>query len=323
MCEEIEFEIQEEDIPLTMNLEDDVYLVEPKTENLEVTPTKETQYFESETGIYYDNVTVNKIPDEYIIPNLGTKTITTNGTYNATDDNLDGYSQVSVETSGVDINDYFETTYSGTSSGLWGNQNFIKKVPDIIIDDSVTSIINLFNGYSNVIVPKIICNNNVRDFTSVYGSCTNATEIDVSGLDFSNATTGNYMFYGCSKLTSLDLSNFDASKISGTAQNHTITYMFNGCTNLTNLKFMKNLGKGYVIKATGHNTSTVNLSSCSKLTHESLIDVINNLYDLNLSYDVANGGTLYTQNLKIGSTNLAKLTEEEIAIATNKGWTVS
>lgn len=225
--------------------------------------------------------------------------------------------------SGGDISEYFNTTYSGTSPNSWGNENFIKKVPDIIIDDSVTSIINLFNGYSNVIVPKIICNNNVRDFTSVYGNCTNAIEIDVSGLDFSNARTGNYMFYGCSKLTSLDLSNFDASKISGTAQNYTITYMFNGCKNLTNLKFMKNLGKGYVIKATGHNTSTVDLSSCSKLTHESLIDVINNLYDLNLSYDVANGGTLYTQKLQIGSTNLAKLTEEEIAIATNKGWTVS
>lgn len=317
----------------------------------ETTPTKETQVVVADfpfDGL--SKVTVNPIPDEYIIPNgeleiiqngiydvsskasakvnvpekvLGTKTITKNGTYNATDDNLDGYSQVEVATSGVDINDYFETTYSGTSPNNWGNQNFIKKVPDIIIDDSVTSIANLFNSYKNYVIPKIICNNNVKDFTSVYGNCTNATEIDVSGLDFSNATTGNYMFYECKSLTNLDLSNFDASKIIGSAQNHTITHMFNGCTNLTNLKFMKNLGKGYVIKANGYNASTVDLSSCSKLTHESLIDVINNLYDLNLTYDVANGGTLYTQKLNIGSTNLAKLTEEEIAIATNKGWIVS
>ena len=225
--------------------------------------------------------------------------------------------------SGGDISEYFNTTYSGTSPINWGNKNFIKKVPDIIIDDSVTSIANLFTNYSNVIVPKIICNNNVKDFTSVYGNCTNATEIDVSGLNFSNARTGNYMFADCRSLTSLDLSNFDASKISGSANNYTITYMFNDCLNLTNLKFMKNLGKGYVIEATGYKSSTVDLSSCSKLTHESLIDVINSIYDLNLTYDVANGGTLYTQNLQIGSTNLAKLTEEEIAIATNKGWTVS
>jgi hypothetical protein len=53
------------------------------------------------------------------------------------------------------------------------------------------------------------------------------------------------------------------------------------------------------------------------------MNVINNLYDLNLTYDVANGGTLYTQKLTLGSTNLAKLTADEIAIATSKGWTVS
>ena len=45
--------------------------------------------------------------------------------------------------------------------------------------------------------------------------------------------------------------------------------------------------------------------------------------DKHTSYDVANGGTLYTQQLVLGSTNMAKLTAEEIAIATNKGWTVS
>jgi hypothetical protein len=67
----------------------------------------------------------------------------------------------------------------------------------------------------------------------------------------------------------------------------------------------------------------LNLSTCTALTHDSLINVINGLYDLNLTYDVANGGTLYTQTLNLGSTNKAKLTAEEIAIATAKGWTVS
>ena len=53
------------------------------------------------------------------------------------------------------------------------------------------------------------------------------------------------------------------------------------------------------------------------------MNVINNLYDLNITYDVANGGTLYTQSLVLGGTNLAKLTDEEKAIAINKGWSLS
>lgn len=226
MCEEIEFEIQEEDIPLTMNLEDDVYLVEPKTETLEVTPTKETQYFESETGIYYDNVTVNPIPDEYIIPNLGTKTITKNGTYNATDDNLDGYSQVSVATSGVDINDYFNTTYSGTSTDYWLRDNFIKKVPDIVIDDSVTSLKYFCSGF--LYVPKIICNSNVTNIGYMYSSCT-AKTIDLSGLNTSNVTYIVGMFQNASFVKSLDVSSFNTSKVKS------LTNVFYYCNKLTSL----------------------------------------------------------------------------------------
>ena len=277
MCEEIEFEIQEEDIPLTMNLEDDVYLVEPKTESLEVTPTKETQYFESETGIYYDNVTVNPIPDEYIIPNLGTKTITSNGTYNATDDNLDGYSQVEVTTSGVDINEYFETTYSGTSPSSWVKNNLVKKVPDLIIDDSVTSLENFCSGFSHA--PKIICNSNVTNMGYMYSSCS-AKTIDLSGLNTSNV---NYIagmfqyasfvesldvssfntskvksliniFYNCNKLTSLDVSNWNVSNVSSTRGT------FYNCSSLTSL----NLSNWNVSNV---NETTEMFKGCRSLTN--------------------------------------------------------
>ena len=204
----------------------------------EAIPTKEQQEIVPDKN--YDGlskVTVNPIPDEYIIPDgnleinqngtydvnnyssaevnvpekvLGTKTITTNGTYNATDDNLDGYSKVSVETSGIDINDYFNTTYSGTSSDNWIKNNFIKKVPDLIIDDSVTKTTNLcVDAY---IIPKIICNSNVTDMSAMYGG-TKFNNLDVSGLNTSNTTNMSRMFINCINLTNLDLSNFDTSKV--------------------------------------------------------------------------------------------------------------
>jgi hypothetical protein len=55
----------------------------PPIENLEVTPTKEQQTFNHENSYGYDNVTVNAIPDEYIIPD-GTLEITENTTYDVT-----------------------------------------------------------------------------------------------------------------------------------------------------------------------------------------------------------------------------------------------
>ena len=51
---------------------------------------------------------------------------------------------------------------------------------------------------------------------------------------------------------------------------------------------------------------------CPLLTHESLINILNVI------------GTVTTaKTLQLGSANLNKLTAEEKAIATNKGWTLT
>ena len=55
----------------------------------------------------------------------------------------------------------------------------------------------------------------------------------------------------------------------------------------------------------------------TKLTHESLMSIINALAD----YSDDTSGTVWT--VTIGSTNKAKLTEAELAIAENKGWVVA
>lgn len=69
-------------------------------------------------------------------------------------------------------------------------------------------------------------------------------------------------------------------------------------------------------KSTLSNSSNYFISGCSSLTHDSLMNVINGLYDRKTAgYSVI--------SLRFGSTNLAKLTDEEKAIATNKGWTLT
>lgn len=210
--------------------------------------------------------------------------------------------------------------------------------------NNVTNMKNMF--YRCTKLQKLDLSNfntsKVTDMTYMFNYCENLQELDVSNFDTSNVTNMYYMFYGCSGLTKIDVSNFNTSKVKNAScmfngNNFTSldlsNFNFESVNNiydiiannkfLTNFKSFKNLGKGYTRKTNNYSSYKLNLSTNTSLTKDSLLDVINNLYDLNLSYNVAGGGTLYTQSLSLGSTNLAKLTEEEIAIATNKGWNVS
>lgn len=69
------------------------------------------------------------------------------------------------------------------------------------------------------------------------------------------------------------------------------------------------------IKITGTIGDDIDFGSCTKLTQGSLISIMNALKDYSAL------GTTCT--LTLGATNLAKLTDEEKALATQKGWTLA
>ena len=56
----------------------------------------------------------------------------------------------------------------------------------------------------------------------------------------------------------------------------------------------------------------LDIHSSTKFTRDALLEIIGNLKTVTS-----------TKTLKMGSTNLAKLTEEDKAIAINKGWTLA
>lgn len=131
----------------------------------------------------------------------------------------------------------------------------------------------------------------------------------IPSIDISSATNLEQVFYGCISLKTINLLDLSSAR--------DLYLIFNGCTNLENLGGFKDLGKNYETSKSAHfNLYKLDLSMCNKLTHDSLMNVINNLYD------IATAG-VQTQDLVLGATNLDKLSADEIAIATNKGWTVS
>ena len=330
-----------------------IIFIDPITQEKEVMPTKEVQIIEPDknyTGL--SKVTVNPIPNEYIIPSgeieftqngtydvtdkasakvnipekqLGTKTITKNGTYKASDDDLDGYSEVEVETSGVDINDYYLT-----SGGYGTIGGYIKKIPQLDTSN-VTNMNSMFNGCGNLISIPQLNTSNVTNMSNMFKGCKLITTIPL--MDTSNVAYMAYMFDSCNNLISIP--PMDTSKVTGMGSMFyrcnnlisipqldlskvtNVSLMFASCYALTTLGGFQNLGMAYDIsKSANYNYYTLDLSVCTKLTHDSLMNVINGLYDIKTK-------GCNPQKLILGSVNLAKLTAEEIAIATNKGWTVS
>lgn len=137
---------------------------------------------------------------------------------------------------------------------------------------------------------------NVTTMSYMFGACAALKSIDVSHFDTSSLINISAMFTNCTGLTSLDCSNFDLINFSGSAS---ISGAFNYCTNLVDFYPPQNISQSMTV------------ANSNALSHDSLIRILNNLMTVTT-----------TKTLTLGATNLAKLTDEEKAIATDKGWTL-
>lgn len=69
----------------------------------------------------------------------------------------------------------------------------------------------------------------------LFSYCNKLTSLDLSGWDTSKVTTMSHMFIYCSEITSLDLSNWDFSNV------FDLRYMFAYCPKLTEIKMNSQL----------------------------------------------------------------------------------
>ena len=161
----------------------------------------------------------------------------------------------------------------------------------ITYDDTsnVNSMDHMFNKCLDLTTVPQLNTSNVTNMSNMFNNCSKLTT--VPQLNTSKVTNMKSMFYSCYSLTTVPA--LDTSKVAN------MSNMFQGCSNLKS------------ILMTGMKVS-FNISYSTKFEQTDLVTILNNLAT------VTN-----TKNLIMGATNLAKLTEEDKAIATNKGWTLA
>ena len=265
-----------QDKVLTGELSKTIEVLKPITQEKEVTPTKETQIVEPDKGY----TGLSKVTVKPYTPIVDKKTITSNGTYKAIDDNLDGYSEVNVETSGVDINEYYDLTKRTSGNYTY----YIKKLPLIDTSD-YTSFTQFCYGVRGLEEFPEIDTSNGQSFYHFIGDCPNIKRIPRFNFGKANSIS-SMLYHGYSPF------------------------------NLDYMGGFENLGMAYNTSATENNNNYQLRIDFFKLTHESLMNVINNLYDIKTK-------GVKPQQLIVGSSNISKLSAEELQICTNKGWSIS
>ena len=149
----------------------------------------------------------------------------------------------------------------------------------------VTNMQYMFYNCQYLTTIPLLDTSKVTNFMYTFTNCPKLTAIPP--LNTSNATTMNGMFMNCSSLTTIPA--LDADKATN------LGYMLSGCSNLKSI-LMTNIGADFSISAS------------TKFEREDLLVILNNLKT------VTSSKTLY-----MGADNLAKLTEEDKAIAIDKG----
>ena len=142
-----------------------------------------------------------------------------------------------------------------------------------LISDDNTGLINFNHSHRTTTTPTLV-------------------EVDLTKYN-TNFATFQETFRGQKKLESID----GAMNLS---QCTNVSNAFTDCNALEDIEFVPNTIP-----------ISISFNTCNKLTHDSLMSIINGLAVVST-----------TQTLTLGTTNLAKLTTEEKAIATEKGWSL-
>ena len=182
--------------------------------------------------------------------------------------------------------------------------------------DKTTNFYEVFSGCTNLTEVHALNTSNAVSISNIFSACSNLTSIPL--LDTSKCTNMQAAFIYCSSLKTIpamdtskctnmqatfmqcsSLETIPAMDASNVSVIDGLSNIFGACTSLKSILM-------YGMKA------SFDISSSTRFERSDLVTILNNLATITTS-----------ETLTMGETNLAKLTEEDKAIATNKGWTLA
>ena len=156
------------------------------------------------------------------------------------------------------------------------------------------SINHMFYYYQGSFLPKGINLSKVARATSTSALFARSELVEIPDLNLKAMNEYHNTFLDCESLKKIALlRSHKTTKYTNT---------FSGCLSLASISFEGEIGRD------------ISFSRCTRLTRESIKNIMNHLCDY-----TAEGGTY---KLILGRDNLSKLTEEEQQIAIDKGWTL-
>lgn len=166
--------------------------------------------------------------------------------------------------------------------------------------NSVQNISNIFFGCSNLRAVDFTDTDlsGVTNMSGAFRSCNSITAIDLSGTNLNSVKTISNMCNFCPGLVTIDLSNVDFSAVTS------VSAAFTRCDNLENIITNENTVFPSV-------SMLDTFSSCPKLSVQSVRNIFNAL------------PTVTGMTIKLHATTYNRLSADDIAIATDKGWTVT
>lgn len=281
------------------------YVGESLCDDLEIKEIELTQ-----NGIYdvigYDRAIVNVRP----VVNLEDITITDNGEYTPSE-GFDGFGKVNVDLRGIIQVRSFIVTQDSIINGKWIYENLFDFSNGLVILSNAFSIYPQVSKIAEIPTLNSWNVSNVTNLVTMFDNCRNIKFLDFEDWDVSKVTNYQGMFRAC---TSLEKVNITKWNVLPTA---ILTNMFSTCLKLYSLVgdyTIDEVISNNITIFNGYKNSISCFSSSNNINRASLRALINGLADLS---------DTTTQTLTLGATLRAKLTEEDIEIATNKNWTIA